>query len=118
MLDLSGPLNLDFVLDLVNTKEKRITYGGYLVKTDSKRYRVFRKSLCCSNPNCKRKINHAILQCHHIDAGKRIGHFNFFSEDGVLFTKDHIVPVSKGGKNHLGNLQTMCQQCNERKANA
>ena len=27
-------------------------------------------------------------------------------------TKDHIVPKSKGGADHLDNLETMCDQCN------
>ena len=34
-----------------------------------------------------------------------------------LMTKDHIVPKSKGGTNHLGNLQTMCDECNNKKSN-
>ena len=117
MLDLSGKLNPEFVFDLLDTKEKRIAYGGYLVKTGSKRYEVFRKSLVCANPNCGREISYAVLQCHHIDEGKGFGHFNFFSEDGVLMTKDHIIPLSKGGKDHISNLQTMCKFCNSAKDN-
>jgi len=46
-------------------------------------------------------------------------HFNLFADnlDGTfnLMTKDHICPKSKGGKNHLSNLQTMCKICNEKK---
>lgn len=34
-----------------------------------------------------------------------------------LITKDHITPVSKGGTNHIENLQTMCFPCNNLKAN-
>lgn len=30
---------------------------------------------------------------------------------------DHIVPVSRGGKNDYENLQTMCRPCNVRKGN-
>jgi hypothetical protein len=46
-------------------------------------------------------------------------HLNMYGIDAngeeVLFTVDHIVPESKGGKRHLNNLQTMCYPCNQRK---
>lgn len=33
-------------------------------------------------------------------------------EDGVKLHVDHIVPVSRGGKSVMGNLQTLCEDCN------
>lgn len=35
----------------------------------------------------------------------------------VVFTKDHRVPRSKGGKDHLSNMQTACSVCNQEKGN-
>lgn len=34
----------------------------------------------------------------------------------ILFTKDHILPKSKGGTNTMDNYQIMCRICNEKKA--
>jgi 5-methylcytosine-specific restriction endonuclease McrA len=46
-------------------------------------------------------------------------HLNLYAldEDGqeVLMTKDHVIPKSQGGKNHISNYQPMCTRCNEAK---
>ncbi len=34
------------------------------------------------------------------------------AEDGVKLHVDHILPVSKGGKTEVGNLRTLCSECN------
>lgn len=38
-------------------------------------------------------------------------------EDGVKLHVDHIVPVSRGGKSVMDNLQTLCEDCNCGKGN-
>ena len=59
----------------------------------------------------------------HIKKGKRS---RVFKRDGYQCVKcrssadltvDHIVPWSKGGLSGMGNLQTLCRQCNADKGN-
>lgn len=37
------------------------------------------------------------------------------TNDGIKLEVDHIVPVSKGGKSEMENLQTLCERCNRGK---
>lgn len=47
--------------------------------------------------------------------GCEFPHFNLYAEESgerVLMTKDHKIPVARGGKDVMDNYQTMCAICN------
>ncbi|MCK9576290.1 MAG: HNH endonuclease [Candidatus Pacearchaeota archaeon] len=44
-------------------------------------------------------------------------HYNFYSEDGDLFTIDHRLPKSQGGANSIDNVQPMIAEENWAKSN-
>ena len=93
-------------------ENKDIIIDGYKVRPISLRYMTFyQKGTNCIS--CGRKGNYFLLEG---DDNSKRKHFNLYSEDNVLMTKDHIIPKSKGGKDVVDNMQTMCIICNERKA--
>ena len=105
------------VLSFVGNKKQQYQINDkvYHVKMNSHRYFIFKKSLQCVS--CGIMGSKMILEQHTNDKSP---HFNLYAvEDNklILMTKDHIQPKSKGGKDVLDNYATMCEICNNLKAN-
>jgi len=126
---------LDIVIDASEIKELKCVkptkkeykvaitrlVDGYAVKMDSLRYQCFKlkSTVCC---HCGLKATHFGLEVEHCNMDVLVipYHFNLYGiKNGkeVLFTKDHILPKSKQGKDVIENMQTMCTICNCKKGN-
>jgi 5-methylcytosine-specific restriction endonuclease McrA len=117
-----GTVPLEDVLPLIGKLTEKGNYRhtvvsdkgeSHLVKTGSHRLQLFRKNRKCVH--CGVVGTHFVLEQ---DFNHARPHLNLYTDDGILMTKDHIIPKSKGGKNDLSNYQTMCERCNAKKADS
>jgi hypothetical protein len=98
-----------------------VEFDGDLINMTSQRYQMFKlKGTCCVK--CGLEAEYFTKERPKVkknfDPTKVVYHFNLYgNKDGkeILFTKDHIIPKVKGGKNHMDNYQVMCQPCNQDK---
>lgn len=102
--------------EITKDSPKRIEVQGDMVKVaKSLRLKTFmyKGIVCCE---CGLKASYFVKEKA---IKEEPWHLNLYglNEEGeeVLFTKDHIFPKSKGGRNNLGNMQTMCVICNKKK---
>lgn len=107
----------DVINSSCNKFEKKhgenVVIEGYEVYKRSLRYKTFIEKgyecVCCG-----RVGTYYALECD-TRSNKKRAHFNLYSSDDVLMTKDYIFPKSKGGKDAIENMQTMCIICNNEK---
>ena len=102
---------------LFEEKKTFVDMDGDMIKANSQRYQTFfTKGIKC----CRCGIEGRYFAKEKNPNARRY-HLNLYAvdQDGeeVMMTKDHIIPVSKGGKNTLENYQTMCRKCNVQKGN-
>lgn len=94
--------------------ENQITVDGYNVYTRSLRYMTFYQK-GCKCVVCGKEGTHFTLDSGADNPDRK--HFNLRADDGTLMTRDHIIPKSRGGREHISNMQTMCVDCNKAKGN-
>ena len=88
---------------------------SFVAKLSSIRLQTFQKSRTCV---CCGRVG--TVMCLDKPRWEDNPHFNLYcidDDEKILMTKDHIIPKSKGGKNHISNMQTMCCHCNVIKGN-
>jgi hypothetical protein len=97
--------------------EDSVEFDGDMIHMNSDRYHTF----ATSGTKCVYCGLEAKYFAKERDWKSLRWHFNLYGIDKygkeVLFTKDHIIPKSKGGKDDISNYQTMCSKCNEEKGN-
>lgn len=74
------------------------------------------KGTTCSS--CKTKANTFSLEIIESSSYKGMAFNMYFNSNDKMtfFTKDHIIPKSKGGPCDMDNYQTMCWPCNRKKS--
>lgn len=93
--------------------EKNANWKGGISKTKAyknfykKQYKVNRKSASGSHTFgewelLKKQYNNTCVCCNK-------------EEPKIVLTRDHIIPLSKGGSNNIENIQPRCRSCNSRK---
>lgn len=106
----------DNICDATTKSNKRVDFDGDFIKMGSLRYQVFSKGLACAHCGIVGKYFYKEKPTENTQSY----HFNLYAindlGEEVLMTKDHIHPKSKGGKDYIDNLITMCSRCNEMKA--
>lgn len=74
----------------------------------------------CSNRECNSVVFKNLVSLQESNLTKNLYYITLqpISENGVIFTRDHILPVSKGGKNKFDNIRIMCENCNKELGNS
>lgn len=114
MIRLTGFHFDDISGSIIGSIQKLEVAPGISVKVSSLRLQCFKRSPVCVS--CGRKGTYfAVEKSSEKDQGYHLNLYCIENGKEILMTHDHIVPVAKGGKNFLGNVQTMCRECNHSK---
>lgn len=92
-------------------------FKGHELKLYSLRMRTFKQSgTVCTG--CGANASFFAVE-RHANGNTAKYHLNLYGiVDGkeTMFTCDHVIALANGGANNLTNTQTMCNPCNQKKA--
>lgn len=96
-------------------------HGNYYPIVNSRKLELFKRSPKCTGCGLYGQI--WILQSHKkLGDSEQRPHLSLYainrSDQLIMMTQDHIYPRSAGGADGIQNLQTMCNDCNQRKGNS
>jgi|GEM_PF-7043296 len=105
-----GTLSIDEVVPFIGNKPKE--FFGYLVNMDTPPLKCFKKhGTDCQV--CGLEAAYFVLEYDPLSA-THLTLVGIENHHEVLFTRDHIRPISMGGsKNSTKNLRTCCSICNQ-----
>ncbi len=109
-----GVLKPEDVLPFTGPDAPKKTFFNHKVKMTSLRYQTFKRNLRCACCGIEGTV--MLLE---LPKGI-VPHFNLYTEregELVQMTKDHKTPKSRGGKDFINNMQTLCCRRNELKGN-
>lgn len=106
--------------------EEQNAYKGVRKNGESKQ--VYHKNYCKNNPEVishLKSLRYAreknAIGSHTLKQWKELkesyGNMCAFCKADKKLTKDHIIPLTKGGSNYIENIQPLCRNCNSKKNN-
>tara|TARA_Y100000310_G_C20699447_1_gene828345 strand:+ start:2969 stop:3922 length:954 start_codon:yes stop_codon:yes gene_type:complete len=118
---------IEHIFSLIGTQDylkERIFYEptkqtfNFRVNLGRKKLGIFKRNHYCVK--CRLEGNVIRLVSQHDQPPMETASLQLFHEDDktgrqVLMTLDHVIPVAQGGLNNADNLQTMCEDCNNKK---
>lgn len=98
MYNRIGILDSAKVLD---SSENLIKFKTHILSLESTRIQLIKHKPFCQA--CGDTLKYFAVE-KHVDKTARRYHINAYTDNEVMLTRDHIIPKSKGGNNHLSNL--------------